>query len=65
MGKRVDTIEPGTDVFNTQSGEVMTFVGKAYIFTMRGARPGIAEYAYGYDDYRRILEWPYSKIERV
>jgi hypothetical protein len=64
MNERLEQgFDAGTEIFNTQTGEVMTYCHRAYNFT--GGNPGVVEYVYGYDDYARILEWPYEQAERV
>lgn len=64
MGNSMDrkALEPGNEIYNTETGEVMTYVCKSFIFDW--SRP-LSIYAYGYDDYKRIVEWPYNQSERV
>lgn len=61
----MNKFQPGNEVFNRISGEVMTYVGEHYKFSMRLGVPSADVYAYGYDDYKRVVIWPLNQIERI
>lgn len=68
IGRKVGsmkTLQPGSEVFNLTSGEVMTFTHKHYEFSIRFGIPCTNVYACGYDDFKRIVIWPFSQVERV
>ncbi len=54
---KTNNLEPGVDVYNTLTGEVMTYTGIVYSAS--------GKFVYGYDDYKRLVEWPYEQSEMV
>ncbi len=60
-----DKFKPGTELYHSGSGEVMTYAYDAFEFVIRDGHPWAIKLALGYDDYSRVVEWPHIFARKV